>query len=107
MLGLKTIAMPLLFDKKKAYSFSSFLVYVKVVPVADENFYVYSCSSDRIGLASFFSSSTFLPVLFLFVEPDLAEGANLIYLPGLLPILLTAGELYMESLFLLASSSAS
>jgi hypothetical protein len=77
--------MPLLFDKKKLCSFSNFFVYVKVFPVADENLAVYSCSSDNIGLLSFLSSFyNFFPNLV--VDPDLADGANLICfpLPGLL-----------------------
>ena len=43
--------MPLLFERKKLASFSSFLVYVNVLPVADENLAVASCSSERIGLS--------------------------------------------------------
>lgn len=84
ILGLKTRAIPLLLDKKKAASFSNFLVYVKVLPVADENFYVYSCSSDKIGLFNLFSTGYFWFVFYNLVDnPDLAEGANLSYFPPL------------------------
>lgn len=54
ILGVNTIAIPLLLERKYAASFSNFFVYVKVFPVAEENFYVCSCSSDKIGLFSFF-----------------------------------------------------
>jgi hypothetical protein len=98
--------MPLLFDKKNDDSFSNFLVAVKVSPVADENLAVYSCSSDNIGLFNFFSPLK--PVPFL-LDPDLADGANLIYLPVLpgLPYF-ESGDDYNDSFiyFLLASSSS-
>jgi hypothetical protein len=96
---VKTIAKPLLFDKKKDCSFSSFLVYVKVSPVAEENLAVCSCSSESIGLLNFLSGYFMLfPNL---VDPDFADGANLIYFPPSLiglPLLLS-GELYNESLY--------
>ena len=47
--GEKTKAIPLLFYRKKALSFSSNLVWVKVFPVAEVNFCVCSCSSLRMG----------------------------------------------------------
>ena len=71
--------MPLLFDKKKACCFSRAFVCVKVLPVADENFCVYSCSSLRIGCARRLAASLD-PVL------DLTDAANLIcLLPRLRP----------------------
>ena len=78
---------------------------MNVVPVADENFYVYSCSSDKIALLNFFSPYLDKPNL---VEPDLADGANLIYFPPNLTLglpLLLSGELYNDSLCFLYSSS--
>jgi hypothetical protein len=71
---------------------------VNVSPVADENLAVYSCSSDRIALVLFYISYI-IPVLpNLVVDPDLAEGANLIYFPPFygLPTLLV-GELRFDS----------
>jgi hypothetical protein len=74
---------------------------VKFSPVADENLFVYSCSSDKMGLFHFFSGfidfPNLVPVAVLL--PLLTEGANLI-LPGLfsgLPALLS-GELNYDSL---------
>lgn len=48
--GVKTTAMPLLFCKKNFCSFSNAFVCVKVLPETELNFWVYSCSSDKIGL---------------------------------------------------------
>ena len=97
--------MPLLFERKKAASFSNFFVYVKVSPVADENLLVCSCSSDKIGLLNFLSATSF-PLLFPYlVDPDFADGANLICIPPLGGLL---GEEVSDSLssFFLASSAS-
>lgn len=71
---------------------------MNVSPVAEENLFVYSCSSDKIGLVSFAFVLPWndLPNL----DPDLAEGANLICLPS------SDGELLLSSsCCYLASSS--
>ena len=49
MCGANTRAIPLLLAKKKDCYFSRAFVYVKVLPVTDENFWVCSCSSLRMG----------------------------------------------------------
>ena len=99
--GVKTIAIPLLLERKNVYSFSSFFVCVKVSPVADENLAVCSCSSDKIACLNFFSGD-FTRLFPNLVDPDLAEGANLIYLPPTFPGMpcLLSGELYIESFYL-------
>lgn len=83
---------------------------MNVSPVADENFWFYSCSSESIARFHFYSGSKFLPkpVLPNLVDPDFAEGANLIYLPlpslpGL-PILL-GEDVVISSLASLSYSS--
>ena len=56
---------------------------MKVSPVAEENLFVCSCSSDRIGRFHFFSSIFLKPVLINLDPPDFADGANLICFPPL------------------------
>lgn len=73
--GEKTKAIPLLLLKKKAYDFSNPIVLVKVFPETELNFWVYSCSSERIGYVLRLSS-----LLVLLNAPDLTEAANLICL---------------------------
>ena len=105
------MAIPLLFERKKLASFSSFFVYVNVLPVADENFAVASCSSERIGLSLLCSPADYdcLPIKeLLLVAPDLVDGANLICLPFIVVVLGLRNESdvsFMPCFFFASSSS--
>ena len=82
--GVKTRAIPLLFERKKACYFSKTLVYVKVFPVTEENFWVCSCSSLRMGCARRLESLN--PEVL-----DFTEAANLIcLLPLLRPLVFSS-----------------